>query len=394
MSNHSQKKSPKHGSSKTFKPSRRTVLKYAGAAAGTALVAPFAPYIRTARAEPVEINMLSWYGLAEPDMVEAFEAEHNVKFKPKYYAGGDNMLALLAQSPPGTFDIIHADAEYARILTERGDLLDELNPDDYPFDDMLHESFTQFPGHWKDGKLYAVVNRFGHLGVTYNKEHVSLEEAMSYDVYWDSKLSGKVGHFDWHLPNLGQVSLLNGNTDPGPFDISADAWSKVQEKTLSLKPQVKGYFDYGGTFASLKNGEIWACVGIGDWVSGVLERDGAPVAAAVPKEGGIQWTESYSIVSTSTKKDIVKKYIEYTMSPEGQVRSANMAAYPAFVVTRTGMKALQEQTPAEAERTGQIEGAPNNPIIAINEGRIHYRDTPKQQSLEEWNEFWSEYKNV
>ena len=40
--------------------------------------------------------MLSWYGLAEPDIVEAFEAEHNVKFKPKYYAGGDNMLAALA----------------------------------------------------------------------------------------------------------------------------------------------------------------------------------------------------------------------------------------------------------------------------------------------------------
>ena len=217
---------------------------------------------------------------------------------------------------------------------------------------------------------------------------------MSYDVYWNPKLAEKVGHFDWHLPNLGQVSLLNGNSDPGPFDISVDAWSKVRERTLSLKPQVKGFFDYGGTFSSLKNGEILACVGIGDWVTGVLEKDGAPVGSAVPREGGIQWTESYSIVSTSTKKDIVKKYIEYTMSPEGQVRSANMAAYPAFVVTKAGMKALQEQTPEEAKRTGQVEGAPNNPITLINDGRIHYRDTPKQQSLEEWNEFWSEYKNA
>ena len=123
----------KHAKSKTFQPSRRKVLKFAGIAAGTALAAPFAPYVRRARAEPLEINMLSWYGLAEPDMVEAFEAEHNVKFKPKYYAGGDNMLAALAQSPPGTFDIIHTDAEYARILIERGDLVDEMNPADYPF---------------------------------------------------------------------------------------------------------------------------------------------------------------------------------------------------------------------------------------------------------------------
>ena len=156
------------------------------------------------------------------------------------------------------------------------------------------------------------------------------------------------------------MSLLNGNNDPGPFDIAADDWSKVREKTLSLKSQVKGFFDYGGTFASLKNGEIRACVGIGDWVTGVLEKDGAPVGSVVPREGGIQWTESYSIVSTSTKKDIVRKYIQYALSPEGQVRSANMQAYPAFTVTGAGMKALQEQTPEEAERTGQIEGASNN----------------------------------
>ena len=377
--------------SKILTPTRRKVLQVAGAATATTL---FTPFVHRAWADTVELNMLSWYGLAEPDMVEEFEAQNNVKFKPKYYAGGDNMLAALSQSPPGTFDIIHTDAEYARILIERGDLVDEMNAADYPFDDMLYDDFTKFPGHWKDGKLYSVITRFGHLGVSYNKEHVTAEEAMSYDVYWNSKLKGKVGHFDWHLPSLGQVSLLNGNTKPSPFDISGDAWGKVKEKTLSLKPQVKGFFDYGGTFASLKNGEIWACVGIGDWVTGVLEKDGAAVGSVVPKEGGIQWTESYSIVSTSTKKDMAKKYIQYTLTPAGQVRSANMKAYPGFCVTKSGQKALQDKSPDEAKRTGQVDGAANNPITLIKEGRIHYRDTPKQQSLEDWNEFWSEYKNA
>ena len=382
---------PTDKGSKILTPTRRKVLQVAGAATATTL---FTPFVHRAWADTVELNMLSWYGLAEPDMVEEFEAANNVKFKPKYYAGGDNMLAALSQSPPGTFDIIHTDAEYARILIERGDLVDELNAADYPFDDMLYDDFTKFPGHWKDGKLYSVITRFGHLGVSYNKEHVTAEEAASYEVFWNPKLKGRVGHFDWHLPNLGQVSLLNGNTKPSPFDISGDAWAKVMEKTLTLKPQVKGFFDYGGTFASLKNGEIWACVGIGDWVTGVLEKDGAAVGSVVPKEGGIQWTESYSIVSSSTKKDMAKKYIQYTLSPAGQVRSANMKAYPGFCITKSGQKALQDKSPDEAKRTGQVDGAANNPITLIKEGRIHYRDTPKQQSLEDWNEFWSEYKNA
>ena len=82
--------------------------------------------------------------------------------------------------------------------------------------------------------------------------------------------------------------------------------------------------------------------GIGDWITGVLEKDGAPVASVVPKEGGIQWTESYCIGKGSEKADIVKKFIQYMLSPEGQVKSAQMAAYPGFCITKGGRKLLNE----------------------------------------------------
>ena len=35
-----------------------------------------------------------------------------------------------------------------------------------------------------------------------------------------------------------------------------------------------------------------------------------------------------------------------------------------------------------------------DPIALINEGRIHYRNIPVNQTLEDWNDFWSEYKNA
>ena len=85
------------------------------------------PFNRRAFAQPVELTMLAWYGHAEPDVVAAFEAEHNVKFKPKYYTGGDNMLGLIAQSPPGTFDVILSDAEYVQQLNAAG-YIEELDP--------------------------------------------------------------------------------------------------------------------------------------------------------------------------------------------------------------------------------------------------------------------------
>ena len=365
---------------------RRDVLKFGGAAA---LAAPF---VSRAWAQTTEINMLAWYGHGEPDMVEAFEEANNVKFVPKYYAGGDNMLALVAQSPPGTYDIILSDAEFVQQLNAAG-YIEKLNPADYPFDDMLHEDFKKFPGHWDGDTLFSMILRGGHLGVSYNTTAVSEEEAKSYDAFWKPEIKGNVGHFDWHLPNLGMMSLKSGN-GAGLWDLSDDQWKAVRQTTMSLRPQVGGYFDYGGTFNGLKNGEMLAMCGIGDWITGVLERDGAPVASTIPKEGGIQFTESYCIGKGSRNVKTVNKFIQYMLSPEGQVKSAQMAAYPGFCVTKSGRAKLQEADPREAKRSHQIEGMPNDPIALINEGRIHYRDIPKQQSLEDWNDFWSEYKNA
>jgi spermidine/putrescine transport system substrate-binding protein len=368
--------------------SRRSILK--GAAASVAALSM--PYISRAHAAPIELNMLSWYGHGEPDQVAEFEAANNVKIKPKYYAGGDNMLALISQSPPGTYDLIDSDAEFVQQLNAAG-YIEELNAADYPFDDMIYEDFKKFPGHWKDGKLFAVILGFGHLGVSYNTEKLSKEEAMSYKAFWKPELKGKVGHFDWHLPNLGMMSLYNGN-GAKLWDIPADKWDAVKKTTMSLRPQVGGFFDYNGTFSGLKNGEMWAMCGIGDWITGVLAKDGAKVDSVVPKEGGIQFTESWSIGKGSQKADMAKKFIQYMLSPDGQAHQARMAAYPMFCVTKGGMKALNDKDPKEAQRTGQVEGAANNPITLIKDGRIHYRNTPQQQSLEDWNGFWSEYKSA
>ena len=370
--------------------SRRTFVKTSGAIAG-AMAAPLILTPRKAFAEPTEITMLAWYGHGEPDIVEEFEQVHNVKFKPKYYAGGDNMLALISQSPPGTYDVVLSDAEFVLPLQASG-YVEEMDPSEYHLEDLFPE-YQNFPGHWIDGRLYAVIVRFGYLGVSYNTEILSREEAMDYDILWDKKLTGKVGHFDWHLPNLGCLSLRDGNTDPGPFDINAEQWETLQETTLSLKPQVGGYFDYGGTFSSLKNGQIHAMCGIGDWITGVLQRDGSPVDSVVPKQGGIQFTESYSIGKDSPKQDLVKEFIRYMTSGPGQVRSAQMLAYPGMLPYKSGWKALQEANPEEARRQGMVEG-PDSAIELLRTGRIHLRGLPAQQSLEEWNDFWSEYKNA
>ncbi|QRM35904.1 spermidine/putrescine ABC transporter substrate-binding protein [Microvirga sp. VF16] len=364
--------------------SRRTILKAAGVAA---IGMPY--LIRPASAQPVQLTMLAWYGHAEPDVVQEFERQHNVKFVPKYYTGGDNMLALISQSPPGTYDIILSDAEYVQQLREAG-YIEQLDPKDYAFDEFFPE-FHRFPGHWDGNKLYSVITRFGFLGVSYNTGVITEAQARSYRVFWDEKLKGKVGHFDWHLPNLGQVSLHAGNRKP--YDIDAAAWKKVQDTTISLRRQVGGFFDYGGTFASLKNGQMLAFCGIGDWITGVLEKNGAPVRTVIPDEGGLQWTESFCIGKGTKKQDLARKWIQYITSAEGQAKSANMAAYPALIPNKKGWELLAKVTPEEAKRQ-RMELNKSNVMDDIRSGKIQFRELPIKQDLEVWNDFWTRYKGM
>lgn len=366
---------------------RRGFLRGAATMGGAALATPFLS--RRAFAEPTELTMLAWYGHAEPDVVAEFETEHNVRFVPKYYTGGDNMLGLISQSPPGTFDVILSDAEYVQMLNAAG-YIEPLDPADYAFDEFFPE-FQQFPGHWMDGQLYSVITRFGFLGVAYNTDVLTEAEASTYRVYWDERLKGKLGHFDWHLPNLGQMSLLAGN--PSPYDIDEAAWQAVQELTMTLRPNVGGFFDYGGTFSSIESGEMLAFAGIGDWITGVLERNGAPVRTVIPEEGGLQWTESFSIGKGSAKADLAKAWIQYITSAPGQVKSATMAAYPALVPNQKGWERLAEVAPEEARRQGMMLGE-SNAMDLIRSGRIQFRQLPVQQSLEEWNDAWSAYKGA
>ncbi|MCB6176632.1 extracellular solute-binding protein [Rhodobacter sp. Har01] len=208
--------------------------------------------------------------------------------------------------------MILSDAEYVQQRNAAGHI-EELDPADCALADFFPE-FQQFPGHGADGNLYSVITRFGFLGVAYNPDAVT--EARSYNLFRPPRLTGKVGPCDWHLPNLGQISQLNGNAIP--HDIDEAAWEAVKEKTLSLRPQVGGFFDRCGTFSSLNDGQMLALAGIGDWVTGMLEKTGAKVRSVIPDEGGLQWTESFSIGKGAAKADLAEKWIQFVASAKAR----------------------------------------------------------------------------
>ncbi|WP_062227920.1 ABC transporter substrate-binding protein [Aureimonas frigidaquae] len=368
-----------------LQPSRRELLKGAGALAGAAALSGLLP--DGAVAQENVLNILSWPGHGDPAFVKPFEDQYGVKVVAKEYVGGEPMLALMNQSPPGSFDVVLADAEYIGMLQEGG-FIDEMDPADYPLADYWPE-FQKFPLHWQDDKLYSVLIRFGYLGLAYRTDMLSPEDVQSYEALWNEKVKGKVGFFDWYLPTMGCLSLYNGNRPP--FDIDDAAFDTLKETLFSLRPQASGFYSMADQFAMLTNGTAAIIPGIGDWVVLLLQNEGVPVDAVVPEQGGIQWTESMSIVSSSTKKDLAKKFIQYASSPEGQFRSARLPAYWASIPNKKGWELMNEQAPEDAKKLRHTFDA-RNVMDEYKEGKIFIRQTPVQQDIETWNDTWSEFK--
>ena len=361
--------------------SRRSVVKGAVAFAGAA------PFISPrAFAQQRVLTLLSWPGYAAPEVVGPFEAEHGVKIVGKEYTGGDNMLAVANSSPPGTFDLILSDAEYVRML--RGaDLIETLNPNDFPFDDYWPE-FREFPGLVEGGKLYGVMTSFGYLGLTYNTEKLTSKDVTSYKVLWDEKVKGQVGMYDWYLPPMLCLSLYNGNRPP--FDITDEQFAKLKATLLSLKDQMVGIGSFSGTFSMLSQGEAWAFVGTGAWLTTLLKKDGVPVADVIPEEGGIQWTEAMTLVKGSRNSELAIKFLQYMASPEGQVRTAIKPAYSGSIPSKAGWKKLNAEYPEWADL---LEHRLDKRNIMDDYGKIQIRDLPKQQELSEWNQAFTEFKS-
>ncbi|MGK6315902.1 ABC transporter substrate-binding protein [Neorhizobium sp. DT-125] len=366
--------------------SRRGFLK--AGAAGAALAATDSWSIARA-SDPQVLNYLSWPGNADPYLIADFEKENNVKVQIKEYVGGDQMLAVINQSPPGSFDMVLADAEYMHLLHE-ADFIEELDPEDYPIKDFWPE-FQKFPLHWFDGKLYGVMTDFGYLGLSYNTKEFTADEVKSYAAMWSDKAKGKVGFFDWYLPSMGSVSLADGNRPP--FDLSEEGFEKVKERLFSLKPQASGFYTIADIFSSLTNGRAQLVPGIGEWITLGLRMNGVPVDTIIPEEGGLQWTESLSIVKGTPKKDLARKFIQYTTSPEGQVKMATKVDNKKSIPSVKGWELLNKTLANEAEILRMQLDKPNV-MDEYKAGKIAFRQLPSGQSIEDWNDVWSEFKTL
>lgn len=269
-----------------------------------------------------ELNALVWCDHTDPALIEPFEKANNVKVNLKEYEGTGAGLSIVEQSRPGDWDVFVIDGVDVPRAVEM-DLLAEIPADKLPTADIFPEVRME-ANNTKDGKIYAVTEKFGYNTISYDKTKVDPKDLEDLSIFWSDKYKGRIALYDYYLPMIGLTGLGIGKKTA---DLTAEDLPAIKEKLFEMKKVARQVSDVVASQTALVSGEVDIILGGGEWVTAGLTTEKPNLDWTVPKQGALRWAQSIGVFKDSTKQDLAVKFVQYILSPEGQSKLATSSCY-------------------------------------------------------------------
>lgn len=295
---------------------RRTVILACAALAGAAL---------PAMAAEQELNALVWCDHTDPELLRPFEERFGVTVNTKDYEGTGTALALIEQSQPGDWDVFVVDSVDVPRVVEAG-ILAPLEEKDFPWADIFPE-LRQEQIHFRDGRMYAVPEKFGYNTLAYNKARVDPADMRRTSVLWDPAYKGRIAVYDYYIPVMGMVAIGLGMK---PSDISEATLPRIRETLFKIKENAALVGDVVTSQTALATGQVDVIAGGGEYVTAGLHRENPDLDWVLPDEGGVRWMQAIGVFAGSERKELATEFVKYVLSPEGQARLATSSCYWAM----------------------------------------------------------------
>jgi spermidine/putrescine transport system substrate-binding protein len=372
--------------------SRRTFTKGLAATAAVGL-GTFSFFHRTPVAADKSLRILSWAGYDETDVIGEFEDTHKVKVDFKLFVGDEQMLQFFNQTPPGTFDAIIADVEYVNKLVA-SNAIDPIAMADIPEFVNYHPAFRDEPAlSAGDGMVYGVATRFSFYGISYNADELSAEQATDWHSLLAPELTGKVGVFDWYLPNLGNAVLAVSPNNPSPYDVSDEILAQARDWLMRLRPQVALFAPSPQLVVQgMISGDILAAP-MGDLDIDLKMSGYDNFSSTIPNQGGIRWQEVATLCSASQNKDLALEWVKYMSTPKVQ---SKLVYTKAFKARAPNLKVVDYWDDEQKSTLGYVPDPADPSKLAVEAliARSVARGLPTQQPEQDWISIFNEFKNA
>lgn len=281
-----------------------------------------------------ELIFLNWGDYMDPEVLQEFKKRTGITVKETYFESDTERNDILVATDGKGYDFTVVDGVTLQVLANRG-WLD-------PVLDKTMPNVKHIDSRWRKGhpmaKTYGVPFFWGTTGIAYRKDLVKKPVTSWMDLFRpDESLRGKIGMVTETKEAVGLAMKALGH----PLNSPETSHLKEVEKLLAEQaPYVKTYkYVSLDKDSSIVSGDIaMAILYNGDTL--MVQEFNENIAYVLPKEGGIVWIDYLAIMSSSTKKDKVRKFINFLNEPE---IAARLADYLYFATPNNAAKALMSK---------------------------------------------------
>lgn len=277
-----------------------------------------------------KLYLYNWGDYMDQSVITAFEKKYNVTVVQEYFDRNEDMY-IKVKNGTSDYDVL-VPSEYMIERLIKDDLLYKLDFDNIPNYSNISPMILEM-SNGVDLE-YMVPFMWGTLGILYNPEVVSAEEAKSWDVLWNEKYSGKIVMIDSVRDSFAAALIKLG------YSINTTNEEEIEKAAQLLRDQmplvvsyetdtIKGMLADGSADLALTySGEAVAA-------KALAAENGKTLDFVIPDEGGNVWYDGLVIPKTSKNKELAETFINFLCEAENAkliseyigYATANEAAY-------------------------------------------------------------------
>ncbi|MGL4522593.1 MAG: ABC transporter substrate-binding protein [Bacilli bacterium] len=263
------------------------------------------------------LNIFTWSDNFNPESIEKFEKEFDVKVNLAYYGSNEEMYEQI-RSGGTSYDLIQP-SDYMLTTMIKQEMVEKINFDNVPNIKNINEKFLK-PAYDPTGE-YSVVYMTGVTGIAYNTKHVK-EVPDSWDDLWNPKYKGRVVLLDDVREIMGMSliknELNNNSTNKKELEVAYADLTKLYPNVMAfdtnnIKPKFVGEEAWIGT--------VWS----GD--AAFIAADNPDISYVVPKEGASIFADTMAIPKGSKKKELAEKFINFMLDAENSAENYEYVGY-------------------------------------------------------------------
>ena len=286
----------------------------------------------TAHAAGEEITVYNWGQYISDgtddslDVIAAFEEATGIKVHYMTFDSNESMYTKLKTGGASYDVIIPSDYMVAKLIEE--DMLEPLDFANIPNYAYIDEAFRNQA--YDPENLYSVPYTWGTVGLIYNRNYVSDEDAESWSCLWNSKYAGKLLMFDNPRDAFAIAQSLLG------YGMNTEDFNELKncaDLLAQQKPVLQGWV-MDQIFDKMERGEAWiAPYYAGDYLMMVGENE--DLRFCFPEEGFNFFIDALCIPTCATNKEGAEAYINFLCSPEVNGENLDYLGYSVLIGNRS-----------------------------------------------------------